>query len=415
MKGVMFSIMIISITAAILAVILAYSFVISGHRERIVVEVRTNEMYYLYRSILRDFDKSAEVIVPRAISSALSYVITNGMGLDEADKRLEELVVNGTLYRNEEHLMENATFPEWIRKIEELALLRGFILNLTLEEIKIKPWDSWNLLLEANLSINLTEKNGIASLIRNVTKRKLISVIGFEDPIYPLKTLGRATNVITPSPYYQNFTQILASGTSGNDYFYGESLVLPKSSLSQAATNKSRILITDDISGSESLVEQKFGAVVCECYIESLSIPFIGNVSNAMNLPNRTNLLVDGDTKKVWYIENLKEHLRNSFYIPSSKGASFLDRLEGRLEVQEKYQSQSDRIIGMESLVNKNYLLTLDLSVDSEKTNVDHLYFSDSPHPGFRIKGFDNDLRIDSEACGELNHTSIYQVQELLI
>jgi len=97
MKGIMFSVIIIVLAGAIIAGIIYHSVLISTHRERLLVEIRASEMHNLYKSILRDFDKAIDVIAPRAISSAISYVVTNGIGLDEADKRLEELIINGTL------------------------------------------------------------------------------------------------------------------------------------------------------------------------------------------------------------------------------------------------------------------------------------------------------------------------------
>jgi len=375
MKGMMFSLVTMVLAGTILSVIIFYSISISRHREIIGTEVRVREMYSLYKSILRDWDKEVKMIAfPRAISSAISYVITNGIGLDEADKRLEELVINGSLFGKKEVLLEGTTIPEWIEKIKLLSMERGFIVEISLLSYGIKPFDSWNLLFEANLSINITEKDGIASLNRIVEKSNLISIIGFEDPIYPLNTLGRATNIITKSPYSANFTSLLASGAYGNYSFYGPTLITSRDYVESINENKSIILVIDDVSGVKSLIEQKFGGVICECE-ENFSIPFVSGVNNATKiLPNNTKLLIN--ERKVWYIENLKDHLRNSFYITSNKGGSFLDRLEGKLEVQEKYRSKSENVIGLESLVNKVYLKSLDLPISGEKSNVDHLYFS---------------------------------------
>ena len=418
MKGIMFSLVTMVLAGTILSVIIFYSISISRHREIIGTEVRVREMYSLYKSILRDWDKEVKMIAfPRAISSAISYVITNGIGLDEADKRLEELVINGSLFGKKEVLLEGTTIPEWIEKIKLLSMERGFIVEISLLSYGVKPFDSWNLLFEANLSINITEKDGIASLNKIVEKSNLISIIGFEDPIYPLNTLGRATNIITKSPYSANFTSLLASGAHGNYSFYGPTLITSRDYVGSINENKSIILVIDDVSGVKSLIEQKFGGVICECE-ENFSIPFVSGVNNATKiLPNNTKLLIN--ERKVWYIENLKDHLRNSFYITSNKGGSFLDRLEGKLEVQEKYRSKSENVIGLESLVNKVYLKSLDLPISGEKSNVDHLYFSEVSHTakpvkGFYLEGFGYELRMDSELCGDLSHAEIYQVNEIL-
>jgi len=98
------------------------------------------------------------------------------------------------------------------------------------------------------------------------------------------------------------------------------------------------------------------------------------------------------------------------------KGASFLDRLEGKLEVQTKYQVQTTELIGLESFVDKNYLASYEVAVDWEKTNIDHLYFSLNSYPGQQVKGLDSTFRIDQENCtDDKTHTEIYEVDEILI
>ena len=61
-----------------------------------------------------------------------------------------------------------------------------------------------------------------------------------------------------------------------------------------------------------------------------------------------------------------------------------LDRLEGKLEVQAKYQTS--QTIGMESIVDKDYMADLDVPVNNSKTNVDHLYFSGSDYSSNQAK-----------------------------
>ena len=401
MKGIMFSFLLISIVLSILALIFLYARFSSLKEEEIATKVRMEEMYALYRGIERDFDQAIEIVVPRAISASLSHVIINGTPLDNASKRIAELSINGTLYSIPEPLMENSTFPYWIKNMEELASLRGFFLSIGIRNLKVEQADSWNLLVEANLSINLTEED-VASLEKNVVKKKLIPIIGFEDPIYALKTNGTLTNSILKSPYYGNFTQLIAEGKGGSGYAYGNSLVVSKETIGSLPADKTKILVTNNISGMENEVETKFKGVVCECSIGSLSIPYVGNVSQAMIIiPNETNILVDGDNGTIWYVENLKEHLRNSYYIPSSKGASFLERLEGKLRTQV-----SGKIVGIESLIDKRFIK----NPVEDKPSIDYLYFSNESYTGYKIKGFEEEKLVMDE-----DSLSVYNVSKLTL
>jgi len=330
MKGVMFSFIIVLIALALMSLIAVQKSLVSFYGEKLAIETRVNSMNSLYDSIVTDSGKALGIIAKRAASAADSFVITNGRGLPEANQTLLELIVNGTLNNTAEILMEDTTIVDWKNKMEDVGSLSGFNTNITILELKIMPYDSWNILSTIYLSISLADKNRVASLDRNATVSQPVSIEGLEDPLVPLNTLGRATNVIVRSPYWGNFTQNLGGGN--------------------------------------------------------------------------------------WDIENLKKDIENSYYHPSTKGASFLDRLEGKPEVQSKYRSQTTETIGLESFVNKGYFSAVGISVDIEKTNVDHLYFSGDPHPGKKVRGLETtSFRIDSELCGNQNHTDIYGVSELLV
>jgi hypothetical protein len=128
---------------------------------------------------------------------------------------------------------------------------------------------------------------------------------------------------------------------------------------------------------------------------------------------------------------NLKEDIKNGYYHPSKTGASFLDRLEGRLTTSSKYQNLApspDTIIGLEFFVNR-----LKLPQDSEynqkaqQSVIDHLYWDDAFHKGYEINhpSIQNDpevnwFKIDKEedsslSCSNCPHYEIYQIPESLL
>lgn len=329
MKGVLFSFIIVLTALVLVALIAIQKSLVSFYGEKLAIETRVKSMNNLYEDIKNDAGKALEIISKRAASVADSFVITTGKSLPQANASLIELIVYGTLNNTPEVLMEDSTIIDWKNKMEEIGNLNSFNTNISLLNIEVKPYDSWNLLITAELSVNLTDQQGVASLKKNATVNQLVPIEGLEDPIVPLKTYGRVTNVITRSPYWNNFTQF--NGTH-------------------------------------------------------------------------------------WNIDNLKKDIENSYYHPSSKGASFLDRLEGKLEVQSKYQSQASGAIGLESFVDKGLISAAGVPVDVEKTNIDHLYFSSATYPGRKVSGLETtSFRIDEEVDGSQNHTGIYGVSSLLI
>jgi len=106
---------------------------------------------------------------------------------------------------------------------------------------------------------------------------------------------------------------------------------------------------------------------------------------------------------------NLEDDLNNSYYHPSLYGASFLDRLEGKYFVQEKYGGKSP--IGLESFVNKDKILAAGLPINYNQTNVDYLYFSNANVTFYKIVGMPDNFRLDNEtSISGLGHLQIYNV-----
>ena len=329
MKGVLFSYIILFVVLTLVGLISIQKGMISYYGEKISIETRVDSMNSFYESIIVDCGKALDIISKRAISATISHVAMEGKSLEQANSTLAELALNGTYNGTQEPLMASTILSYWVGKTEDVGKLNGFDTGIVIGDLKIMPYDSWNLLVSVEISINITDQRGVASLNRTVEVDQLTSIEGFEDPIYSLNTLGRVTNIIIRSPYWGNFTQF--NGTS-------------------------------------------------------------------------------------WDIDNLKKDIDNSYYSPSVKGASFLDRLEGKLEVQDKYKPQTSSVIGLESFVNKETLINFGIAVDMEKTNIDHLYFSANSHQGRKVLGLEStSFRIDTELCGSQSHADVYGVSSLII
>jgi len=275
----------------------------------------------------RDVEKAVITAGKRAILAAINHTIGSGEGLDDAKARLEELANNGTLFGEENQYMKDNTISNWTNFIRRTVNSTSFKLNISLSEIEVKPYDSFNLLFELNLTINISDKTNYVRIDKFVEKDVLVPIEGFEDPLAPLKTNGLYSKTIKKSPF--NTSQIGVS----------------------------------------------------------------------------------------WSLEDMKEDVLEGYYHPSWEGASFLDRLEGRLTTSSKYQNLAPgRQIGLEHFVNLQSLYDLDLEIKENKTVVDHLYWDSNTYTSYRVNGLDISwFRIDNETCGTLTHAQIYGVENLLL
>jgi hypothetical protein len=401
-KGIMFSIILFFLAITLVGLIAIQRSLISYRREMIHIEMRVKSLNNMYDSLIRDAGSTIDTSLRRAMYAAFNNVSTEGVGLSEANETLKNLVLHGTLDGGVEDMMENATLPYWIGKIAQVGVLKGFYIDITLynDTLEIRPYDSFNLLAEVKMDVNITDIQGVAALNRSTLLKKIVSVEEQEDPLYPLNTNGFTTNTIVMSPYIRNYTQVILIGSGGNNFTYGNTTtdILDKTD---------KILIVDDansvdFSGSIGVISQQ-GIVV------PITIPYIVNSSALSLLSGNINVLLDGDNGKVWYIENFKEHVDNSYYHPSETGASYLDRLEGKRYIQNKYSSQTNYDIGLESFINKRKI-PQEIPVDVGKTNIDYLYFSSGSLDGDKIKGVStpyNSFRID------VNHQQNYSVQSI--
>ncbi|MEM5793440.1 MAG: hypothetical protein QXY45_03765 [Candidatus Aenigmatarchaeota archaeon] len=405
MKGFTLSIILVLITITIVEVIMVQREISSEKREKFYLKNRINGMNDLYSNIITDSEKSMNIIAKRAISIAINHVIKDGIPVEEANETIKDLMIDGTFNTSVDLLMEGSRLIDWVEKMEEIAGLKGYQLRMSFTDLRVKPYDSFNLLVEGDISINITDVENLVSINRNKTVSVLVSIEGFEDPIYPLNTNGRVTRKIYNTKY-SNFTKLFEGISGGNNWVAGISFSTNDSIVAENYQNKSNsILVFDDPTLiNQTVLNQYKGLISREKPQNTTLIPYVYGVPWA---PNNTYLLVDGAHGKVWEIENFSKHIEGGYYYPSSSGPSLLDRLEGKMYLQPKYLSQ--KTTGIESFVNKTTFIYYKIPVENGKTNVDYLYFSNSTQTGKGIKGIDPSVKIDD------NHSKLYGVEDILV
>ncbi|MEM5777444.1 MAG: hypothetical protein QXJ06_03270 [Candidatus Aenigmatarchaeota archaeon] len=412
-KGVVFGLLLVIISLSLIALVLMQKEIYRKNISKTFIENRIQEISNLFEGINYDLEKALDIITKRSIAVAESKIITNGIPLTSADQTIKELVLFGSINGEEQALMENSTISNWIKKIEIIGREKGYKINISFIDFEVKPYDSFNIIIECSAWINISDNSGLVSIKKIQNISKTVSIENFEDPIYALNTNSKATRIIKKTKFSKNFTQLIASCSGLGSWKYGESFVSDNPiEIINTANKSQKILVTTDVSLIEPSIVNQYLAVVSKTDSSYINIDKVVNCSN-INIPNNIRVVVDAEKGKVWLIENLLDHYKNGYYSPSLYGPSFFDRMEGKLMLQDKYKTMSKNIIGLESFVDKEYFDQRDIVVKQD-TNIDYLYFNQSYFSSKNVKGMPNNFLIDNQTTITGGHQDYYQVSELL-
>jgi hypothetical protein len=167
---------------------------------RIVVDYsETDKMHAVGARIdmINDFMKSMEKDAERAlyISSFRAMVSLNNYVVSEGEKitlpeMFTEIMENGTIEHNTSlsPLMSNQTIDIWIPRMITLADELGINLTINYSEFSVSHADAWTLRVNMDISYFINDTKGTAQWTRNKNVTAYISIIGWQDPLYGLKT-----------------------------------------------------------------------------------------------------------------------------------------------------------------------------------------------------------------------------------
>ncbi|MCX8178828.1 MAG: hypothetical protein N3D75_03295 [Candidatus Aenigmarchaeota archaeon] len=413
-KGILFGFMLVVISLSLITLLIIQKNISYKNYQRSYIESRIHDMNNLYESIVFDLSKAVDIITKRAISTAVSEIITTGQPIENPNEKLKELVFFGTINGQEKQLMQNSTIQDWISRINFVGDQKNYNISVSFNEFEIMPYDSFNLNVKGTISLNITDKNNIASIKRFYNFSEKVSIEGFEDPLYVLSTEGKATKIIKKTKYQNNYTILMGECSPSRDWSYGEVFLgYTYSQINQVANKSNKILFLEDSSVADpSLVNQFSGVISTDDISYLVNVPFCENTTLYIQLYNGQNVLLDSVSGKIWYIDNFLEHYRHGYYSPSLKGPSFFDRMEGKKTIQSKHSSIFGA--GLESFIDKDYFDSIDIVVKDD-TNVDYLYFNSSYFSSAKIKGLPTTFKLDNEPSFNDTHRNYYGVINLTI
>lgn len=200
-KGIAFSLLAILLLTPLVVLSINYSKSLRGYGQLIGEQIRIQSGYYFMQSMEQDLVRAGEIIGKRSLVAATDFVIRNGTGLDNATKRLEELFVNGTIYGNVSAVLVNSTIIDWLDRIEDIGAKSGFLIKMELKTFSVRMHDSWNVEFDVGYTISLQDVRGTFGVTKDAEIKSIVSIIGLEDPIFPLNTYGKVTRTIKQSPF----------------------------------------------------------------------------------------------------------------------------------------------------------------------------------------------------------------------
>ncbi|MEM0473381.1 MAG: hypothetical protein QXF88_01510 [Candidatus Aenigmatarchaeota archaeon] len=413
-KGILFGFMLVVISLSLITLLIIQKNISYKNYQRSYIESRIHDMNNLYESVVFDLSKAVEIITKRAISTAVSEIVTTGQPIENPNEKLKELVFFGTINGQEKQLMQNSTIQDWISRINFVGGQKNYNISVSFNEFEIMPYDSFNLNVKGTISLNITDKNNIASIKRFYNFSEKVSIEGFEDPLYVLNTEGKATKVIKKTKYHNNYTILMGECSPSGDWSYGEIFLgYSYSQINQAVNKSNKILFLEDSSVADASIVNQFSGVISTDDISYLvNVPFCENTTLYSQLYNGQNVLLDSVSGKIWYIDNFLEHYRHGYYSPSLRGPSFFDRMEGKKTIQSKHSSIFGT--GLESFIDKDYFDSIDIMVKDD-TNVDYLYFNSSYFSSAKIKGLPPTFKLDNEPSFNYTHRNYYGVINLTV
>ncbi|MFH1107321.1 MAG: hypothetical protein V1787_05495 [Candidatus Micrarchaeota archaeon] len=290
MRGLVYSVITLLLLVPVFMFLAAYLQMEQSKDEATVLKIRGDEIGNYAESIALDVPRILDMTSKRALIAALNYIDVNGTTLDDAKLRVEELMLNRTIYGSNSSFMTSSSLSDWAERMEAIGLLYALQTNVSVLWLDVLPHDSFALNISLRIGVNITDAIGSVRIRRVYEEYELLPLEGFEDPLYPLNTNGFIKRTIAEAD---------------------------------------------------------------------------GTVSGPAAVDNAT---------------------LNKWYMPSEDGPSFLDRMEGRVFLSQRYADMSPYTIGLEGFVSLPEISAAGITVDTNKTVVDHLYFNSTHYDAWPVE-----------------------------
>ena len=439
-KGYIYTLTAIMLVIVIIFIITFYFIVPETEMRDVSGKIRCDELHYFVEDVKVDLDRAMGVCGRRATIYAIDYVIYNKSAslanfsyvtpysnetLNGSEAAILELIYSGTLEGEPNPYMQGNSLIDWVNKMEVGGTDAHFNVTIKILNISIAPYDAWNFTLIPVFEIDIRDETGMCHYKKtNVTIVSVTTIVGLEDPLYPLQTSGAIVKIVD-----NGTVQIVKKGVIGCGEGGGNGDGTGKVSTGGTPTNPDhmiRVITGTDLGivdpGSYTPSLDDYAGVVSteECNQTTpgnVTVPYIldtgeynesapscncsetvelnASEGDCIFLSNGDHVIKSGthsiDFNTSGYYPSTVEVGPSSNY--SLNGPSFFDRLEGNLNLSEKYFDRHvefcDRVdeldidfpdcyntpVGLESFVFPYDLDRYDLYDCTNCTWVDYLYW----------------------------------------
>lgn len=412
-------------------------------------KIRTDELHYFVESTKKDLSRAMAISGRRAAIYLVDYMIYSDKPYTNATAALAELIINATIQNNTVHQnithMRNHTINFWINKTREVGEEINFDVNMTPTSIEIYPYDYMHFLQIITINTTISDKKGATGRPTckyenpNLRIYSIASIDGVEDPLYPQKTENKVRRHYNPQTS-ENPAQTIAFASNGSGMGGGEILdlrnITSNTQLNETIVNYSldypekipytvfvinkTDYLTQVYSTARQVINQSGGLINEQnTNLDGLGFPYLAGVRNINYSHYKYIVIRNGLNHSLIYL-GITEDIKNNTYYSSTEGASFFDRLEGRLNLTEKYVNLSrygrqrigvntTQAIGLEGFVNVSefaYYKLYENGILPEYTNqtaTDYKYFANKA--GQQIYGTPYWFRLDGKHINKYNIT----------
>ncbi len=230
--GYLYTVSIIMLMIPLVFLVVFYTTMSQSPLKDTAARVRCDELYFIVQDIDHDLERAMLIFGRRAAVYAINDVVSNNRTLGNytfhnctdfifdgngSEAAIAELVLCGTLYGENVTYMTNHTLPVWISRIDEDAEEMGYQMQISVINFSVVPHDAWNFALILTAKLEISDRGGVCYYSGNpFIVTSLASIIGLEDPLYPVRTNNRVSKYITQCD--PNLTIDSLAGCSREDW-----------------------------------------------------------------------------------------------------------------------------------------------------------------------------------------------------
>ncbi len=281
----------------VIALLTFFIIVYSGYsliKDRAPITKRINTLNSFVASVEQDIPRHLFISGYRTIFVLQQYTLDNYDYISDFNQSVEEIFFNGSLYGEQNHLMDDGKFSDILYSLNLNANKINAEVFLDNPEITLTMKDPWNMQFSLNVTLFIQDKSNLASWNRSAYFESLIPINTFLDPLYHIETSGKVTVQINQTPY-SNFV-LGADYTNLTNHFsnsyYKESISAP------SFLNRLQGDLSANTNGIESIVYPQLLAdrglsVKYKSLIDY--IYFSSSDPTAYSIPAVSNLILDDE------------------------------------------------------------------------------------------------------------------------